>query len=64
MSKLSVPEQHQVKVARATMKMSCVGALCMGGPNHVEASKILRALRPDLGAEKYLDDDCTCEDRS
>jgi len=42
--KLSVPDQHQLKVARATLKMSEVGARIMGGPNHVEAREIIKRL--------------------
>jgi hypothetical protein len=41
---LSVPEQHQRKIALATLSMSEMGASLMGGPNHREAVRILRKL--------------------
>ena len=42
--KLSVPEKHQLKIARDTMKMSDVGALIMGGPSKDEARAIILKL--------------------
>ena len=44
MRELSVPEKHQLRVARATLKMSDVGALIMGGPNKEQAREIIRKL--------------------
>ena len=41
---LSVPEQHQLKIARATMKMSDMGALIMGGMTKAEAAAIILRL--------------------
>ncbi len=41
---LSVPERHQLKVARDTLKMSDAMARVMGGPTKTEARKIIRAL--------------------
>jgi len=41
MSKLSVPEKHQLRVARQTLKMSDVGARIMGGPSKDEARRII-----------------------
>ena len=38
------PEQHQLKIARATLKMSDVGALIMGGPTKAEAREIILRL--------------------
>ena len=38
---LSVPEQHQLKVARKTLTYSDVGARIMGGPTKAEARKII-----------------------
>lgn len=43
-SKLSVPEKHQLRIARRTLKMSDVGALIMGGPSKDEARRIIRDL--------------------
>ena len=44
MRKLTVPERHQLKIARSTLKMCDVGALVMGGPNKAEAREIIRLL--------------------
>lgn len=41
---LTVPEKHQLKIARQTLKMSEAGALIMGGPNHAEAREIIKHL--------------------
>lgn len=42
--KLSVPEQHQLKIARKTLTYSDVGARIMGGPNKEEARLIIYKL--------------------
>lgn len=42
--KLSVPEQHQLKVARRTLEMSDVGARIMGPPTKAEAREIIKRL--------------------
>lgn len=41
MKKLSVPEQHQKKIAISTLKMNDVGARIMGGMTKEEAHKFL-----------------------
>ena len=41
---LSVPERHQLKIARQTLKMTEAGARIMGGPTHAEARKIIYEL--------------------
>jgi hypothetical protein len=41
---LSVPEQHQLRVARRTLELSDVGALVLGGPTKAEAREIIRRL--------------------
>lgn len=38
---LSVPEKHQLRIARDTMKMSDAGARILGGPNKEEARAII-----------------------
>lgn len=55
---LDVPSQHALKLARATMRMRCVGARIMGGPNHVEAVETIRRL---TGAIVAVDAGCTCK---
>lgn len=44
MTKLTTPERHQLKIARATLKMSPVMAAVMGGPTHEEARAIILKL--------------------
>ncbi len=39
---LSVPESHQFKIAKSTLKMSEIGARIMGGMTKDEARKFLR----------------------
>lgn len=39
--KLSVPERHQLRIARKTLELSDVGALIMGGPSKAEACEII-----------------------
>jgi len=41
---LSVPERHQLKIARHTLTLSVAGALILGGPTHVEAAEIIERL--------------------
>ena len=41
---LSVPERHQLVIARRTLKMSDVGARVMGGPTKAEAREIIKRL--------------------
>jgi hypothetical protein len=48
---IDVAKEHQKRVARASMRMHCLGVLIMGGPNHKEAAKIL-GTKPPKG--------CTC----
>jgi hypothetical protein len=56
-AQLSVPERHQLKIARQSMKMHCAGCLIMGGPNHRESARIIHEL---TGAIVGIDADCTC----
>jgi hypothetical protein len=39
---LTVPEQHQRKIALDTLRMSEVGARIMGGMDHCKAVRLLR----------------------
>ena len=41
---LGVPEQHQLKIAKSTLKMSDVGAFIMGGMTKDEARAFLRKI--------------------
>ncbi len=41
---LTVPERHQLKIARNTLKMSDVGARIMGGPTKEQAREIILRL--------------------
>ena len=44
MKKLTVPEKHQLRVARRTLKFSDAGAFIMGGPTKQEAREIILRL--------------------
>jgi alkanesulfonate monooxygenase SsuD/methylene tetrahydromethanopterin reductase-like flavin-dependent oxidoreductase (luciferase family) len=44
MRRLSVPERHQLRVARQTLRMSDAMVGVMGGPNKSEAREIIRRL--------------------
>ena len=41
LSEKDVPSQHQLKIARSTMKMHCAGASVAGGMDHKEAARLL-----------------------
>ena len=41
MKKLGVPERHQLKIARSTLKMTSIGAAIMGGMTKPEAREIV-----------------------
>jgi hypothetical protein len=41
---LSVPERHQLKIARATLRMVDIGPDILGGPTHEEAREIIQRL--------------------
>lgn len=41
---LTVPELHQLKIARDTLRMTDVGAAIMGGPTKEEARQIIAKL--------------------
>ena len=56
---MTIPEQHQLAIARKTMRLSCVGAMIMGGPNHKESIIIIAKL---TGRRLILPEDCTCKE--
>lgn len=41
---LSIPEKHQLRIARDTLKLSDVGAHILGGPTKPEARAIIKKL--------------------
>lgn len=41
---LTIPEQHQLKIAKRTLDLSDVGALILGGPTKKEAREIILKL--------------------
>ena len=53
---LSVPEQHQKRIAIATLKMSNVGARIMGGMTKEEARNFLRSHGFYKGEIKRIDE--------
>ena len=42
--KLTIPEQHQLKIAKKTLKMNPTMARIMGGMTYEEAQKIVKEL--------------------
>lgn len=44
MTKLSVPDQHLLRIARDTLKMNPIMARIMGGPDEAEAIAIIKRL--------------------
>lgn len=44
MKNLSVPEKHQLKIAKSTLRMSDVGAEIMGGMTKHEAREFLKKI--------------------
>ena len=41
---LSVPEQHQLKIARRTLELSDIGAQILGGMTKPEARQVIKKL--------------------
>lgn len=54
---LSVPDRHQLKIARDSLRAPCAMLGVMGGPNHREAREIIHRL---TGAIAGINFDCTC----
>ena len=48
---LTVPEQHQLKIARKTLTYSDAGAKIMGPPSKAEARQIIKKLTGRLPKE-------------
>jgi len=53
--KLSVPEQHQLKIAKRTLEMSDVGAMIMGGMTKQDARDILNRNNIAIPDDGYAD---------
>lgn len=56
---LSTPEKHQLKVARDSMRMHCVGLSILGRLDHYESASIIERLTLKVVG---IDTDCTCKD--
>ena len=54
---MSIPEKHQLKIAKSTIKLSCIGAKIMGGMSHIKAIEVIKTL---TGKREQIDNDCTC----
>ncbi len=52
MKTLTVPEKHQLRVARKTLTLSDVGALILGGPTKEEARQIILKLTGKMPVEE------------
>jgi len=61
--KLSVPEKHQLKIAKKTLKMSDVGASVMGGMTKPEAKKFLKSVGYTDKEIKKLDENKLNEEK-
>jgi len=48
---MAIGKNHQLKIARQTMNLSCAGSRILGGMNHIQAAAILN---------KKVDEDCNC----
>lgn len=48
---------NQLKIARDTAKLSCIGVRIMGGPNHFESAAIIHRL---TGVFVNIEAGCTC----
>lgn len=54
----TVADKHQLKIARSSMKLSCLGCRILGGPNHYEAASIIHSITRQIVP---IDVDCTCD---
>ena len=52
MRRLTVPERHQLRIARDTLKLSDVGARVFGGPTKDEARETVRRLTTFTGRKR------------
>ena len=58
---LSIPERHQLKIARDTLKLSDIGARIMGGMTKKEAKEIINNLgRTENVNQKTTDNVLQC----
>ena len=55
-AELTVPQKHQLKIARDTLKMTDAGSKVMGGPNKEEARAIIKKLTGKVVKEEADDD--------
>ena len=55
---LSVPERHQLRIARDSMRYACPMLGVLGGPNHYRAASIIHEL---TGQIVCIDADCVCK---
>jgi len=51
---MTIPEKHQLKVARETLKKSELFASLMGGPSRKEAMAIIKRLTKKRGEKKCI----------
>lgn len=55
---MTIQEKQQLKIARDTLKLSCIGTRILGGMDHATAQAVICEL---TGKRIELDDDCTCK---
>lgn len=51
-------QDHQLRIAIDTMRLSCIGARIMGGPNHAEAVRIIGL---KTGRQPFTPAGCECD---
>lgn len=54
---LSTPERHQLRIAKRTLELTCIGAHIMGGMDHRQATETIHRL---TGVVAGVGSDCTC----
>ena len=54
----SIPDKHALSIARKTMNLSCIGCLCMGGPDHYAAAETIHRL---TGVFVNIEAGCSCK---
>jgi len=56
---LTVPEQHMLKIAQASMRYSCTMLKVAGGPDHHDAAMTIESF---TGRAYRLPQGCTCKE--
>ena len=60
MKRLSVPQRHQLKIAKDTMRLTCLGTNCLGGMDHQCAVAVIKEFTEQT---VHVASDCICGPR-